>query len=266
MEHPVSVLYHPFNKLLIALFGESSPRYQELMGLHEAGYWLPDHVVMAMLVVVLVAAVLIPTSRRLSVESPGKLQQIFELLIKGVGELIEDVVGHGFGKRFLPFIMGLAVFIFVSNIFGLFYFVQPPTANPNTTFALSITAFLFYNIVGIKDNGLFKYLKHFAGPLPLLAPLMVPIEIISHLLRPFTLGVRLFANMYAGHIMLGVFAIFMAMALEHFTAVGALVLPLSFLMQVVLRVFELFVAVLQAYIFSILTAVYINGALHAGEH
>jgi F-type H+-transporting ATPase subunit a len=72
--------------------------------------------------------------------------------------------------------------------------------------------------------------------------------------------------MYAGHIMLGVFAIFMALALEHFTASSALVLPLSVLMQVILRAFELFVAVLQAYIFAILTAVYINGALHAGEH
>ena len=120
MDHPVSVLYHPINKLLIALFGESSTRFQELMGLHEAGYWLPDHVVMSMLVVVLVAAVFIPVSRRLSVESPGKLQQIVELLITGLEDLIEDVVGHGFGKRFLPFIMGLAVFIFVGNIFGLF--------------------------------------------------------------------------------------------------------------------------------------------------
>jgi F-type H+-transporting ATPase subunit a len=85
-------------------------------------------------------------------------------------------------------------------------------------------------------------------------------------LRPFTLGIRLFANMYAGHIMLGVFAIFMALSIEHFTPVSLVVLPLSFIMQVLLRAFELAVAVLQAYIFSILTAVYINGALHAGEH
>ena len=140
MHHPVSFLYHPINKLLIALFGESSHRWQELMGLHEAGYWLPDHVVMAGLVVVIVGAVLIPTSRRLSVEAPGKTQQILELLITGLVDLIEDVVGHGHGKRFITFIMGLAIFIFTGNILGLFYFVQPPTANPNTTFALSITA------------------------------------------------------------------------------------------------------------------------------
>ena len=84
--------------------------------------------------------------------------------------------------------------------------------------------------------------------------------------RPLTLGIRLFANMYAGHIMLGVFALFCAIVLERFTAVGVIVLPLSFVMEVVLRAFEVFVAVLQAYIFTMLTAVYINGALHATEH
>ena len=92
MHHPVSFLYHPVNKLLIALFGESSHRWQELMGLHEGGYWLPDHVVMAGLVVVIVGAVLIPTSRKLSIENPGKVQQVFEVLITGLIDLIEDVV------------------------------------------------------------------------------------------------------------------------------------------------------------------------------
>jgi F-type H+-transporting ATPase subunit a len=173
MHHPVSFLYDPINRLLMAVFGESSARWQELMGLHEAGYWLPDHVIMAMLVVVLLAAVLIPLSRRLSVESPGNGQQMLEQVMSGLEGLIDDVVGHGYGKRFLPFIGGLAIFIFTCNIFGLFFFVQPPTANPSTTFALSITAFVYYNLVGIKDNGLVKYLKHFAGPLPLLAPAAV---------------------------------------------------------------------------------------------
>ena len=249
MEHEVSVLYHPVNKLLIALFGESSTRFQELMGLHEAGYWLPDHVVMSMLVVVLVAAVFIPVSRRLSVESPGKLQQIVELLITGLEDLIEDVVGHGFGKRFLPFIMGLAVFIFVGNIFGLFYFVQPPTANPNTTFALSITAFLFYNVVGIKDNGLFKYLKHFAGPLPLLAPLMVPIEIISHLARILSLALRLFGNIFGEH-----------------TAKSIFFVMFPFVVPWPMMGLGIFGSLLQAFIFIMLTMAYLQGAVGAEEH
>jgi len=237
------------NKLLIALFGESSTRFQELLGLHEAGYWLPDHVVMSMLVVVLVAAVLIPTSRRLSVEAPGKLQQILELVVTGLEELIEDVVGHGFGKRFLPFIGGLAVFIFTANIFGLFYFVQPPTANPNTTFALSITAFLFYNFVGIKDNGLFKYLKHFAGPLPLLAPLMVPIEIISHLARILSLALRLFGNIFGEH-----------------TATGIFFVMFPFVVPWPMMGLGIFGALLQAFIFIMLTMAYLQGAVGAEEH
>ena len=165
------------------------------------------------------------------------------------GNNIEDVVGHGFGKRFLPFIGGLAVFIFTANIFGLFYFVQPPTANPNTTFALSITAFLFYNIVGIKDNGLFKYLKHFAGPLPLLAPLMVPIEIISHLARILSLALRLFGNIFGEH-----------------TATGIFFVMFPFVVPWPMMGLGIFGALLQAFIFIMLTMAYLQGAVGAEEH
>ena len=249
MHHPVSFLYKPINALLISLLGDASTRWQQLMGINDPGYWLPDHVIMAVLAVVLIAAVLIPISRRLSVEQPGKGQQMLELLVSGLEELIDDVVGHGFGKRFLPFIGGLAVFIFTCNIFGLFYFLQPPTANPNTTFALSITAFLFYNLVGIRDNGLFKYLKHFAGPLPLLAPLMVPIEIISHLARILSLALRLFGNIFGEHTATGIFFFLFPLILPW---------PMMGL--------GIFGALLQAFIFIMLTMAYLNGAVGAEEH
>ncbi len=249
MHHPVSFLYAPVNRLLIAVFGESSPRWQELMGLQEPGYWLPDHVIMAMLVVVMLAAILIPISRRLSVESPGNGQQMLEQLVSGLEGLIDDVVGHGYGKRFLPFIGGLAVFIFTCNIFGLFFFVQPPTANPNTTFALSITAFIYYNLVGIKDNGLFKYLKHFAGPLPLLAPLMVPIEIISHLARILSLALRLFGNIFGEH-----------------TATGIFFFLFPFILPWPMMGLGIFGALLQAFIFIMLTMAYLNGAVPQEDH
>ena len=249
MEHPISFLFHPVNKILIALFGESSARYQGLFGIHEAGYWLPDHVVMAMLVVVIVGAVLIPTSRKLSVEAPGKIQSVFEVLLVGLEDLIEDVVGHGYGKRFLPFVLGLAFFIFVGNIFGVFYFVQPPTANVNTTFALSITAFLFYNFVGIKDNGLLKYLKHFMGPVIFLAPLMVIIEIISHLARILSLALRLFGNIFGEH-----------------TATGIFFLMFPFVLPWPMMGLGIFGAFLQAFIFIMLTMAYLNGAVPSEEH
>ena len=249
MHHPVSFLYKPVNALLLALLGEPSARYQQLMGITDQGYWLPDHVIMTMFAVLLVAAILIPISRRLSVTSPGKIQQMLELLVSGLEGLVEDVVGHGFGKRFLPFIGGLAVFIFTCNIFGLFFFVQPPTANPNTTFALSITAFLFYNVVGIRDNGLFKYSKHFMGPLPLLAPLMIPIEVISHLARILSLALRLFGNIFGEHTATGIFFFLFPLILPW---------PMMGL--------GIFGALLQAFIFIMLTMSYLNGAVGAEEH
>ncbi|MCE5203472.1 MAG: F0F1 ATP synthase subunit A [Coriobacteriales bacterium] len=202
-----------------------------------------------------------------------------KLVPSGIGNLAEagvelvrnsicvDIIGPE-GKKYFPFIGTIFFFVLFNNLLGNIPPALPGTGTVGTTFTWAIIVFLVYNGIGIKKVGFGHYIKSFvpAGTPMWLAPLIFVIEVISHLLRPFTLGIRLFANMYAGHIMLGVFAVFVAMSIEHFSAVGALVVPLSFLMQVVLRVFELFVAVLQAYIFSILTAVYINGALHTGEH
>ncbi len=248
MEHPLSILYGPVNHLLMVLFGASSVRWRELMGIHEAGYWLPDHVIMSALVVVLLAAVFIPVSRSLSVERPGRAQQVLELLVVGLRDLIEDVVGHGFGRQFLPFIAGLAVFIFVGNIFGLFFFVQPPTANPNTTFALSITAFLYYNVVGFKRNGFLNYLKQFVGPVWWLFLIMVPIEIISHFARILSLAIRLFGNIFGEH-----------------TATGIFFFLFPFVVPWPMMGLGIFGALLQAFIFIMLTMAYLNGAV-AAEH
>lgn len=250
MEHHYSILFEPVNRLLIALFGVPSERYLELMGAqHGEVFWLPDHVIMAMLVCVVVALLLIPVSRKLSVEKPGKLQQSLELLISGLEGLIDDVVGHGQGRRFLPFIGGLAIFIFVGNIFGLIYFLQPPTQVTSTTFALSITAFIYYNLVGVKDNGLFRYLKHFAGPLPLLAPLMVPIEIISHLARILSLALRLFGNIFGEH-----------------TAKGIFIAMFPFIIPWPMMALGVFGSLLQAFIFIMLTMAYLQGAVASEEH
>lgn len=250
MEHHYSILYGPVNDLLISLFGEPPERYLELMGAHHGEvFWLPDHVIMAVCVVALLAAVLAPIRKRLSVEKPGRLQQSLELLVKGTHDLIEEAVGHGFGARFLPFILGLALFIFTCNIFGQVYFLQPPTANPSTTFALSITAFLFYNWVGVRDNGLFKYLKHFMGPLPILAPLMVPIEIISHLARILSLALRLFGNIFGEH-----------------TATGIFVALVPFVVPWPMMGLGIFGSLLQSFIFIMLTMAYIQGAVGHEEH
>jgi F-type H+-transporting ATPase subunit a len=249
LEHAVSILYHPVNKVLIALFGDSSEQWQGWMNLHHQGYWLPDNAIMSILVVLLIALIVIPVSRRLSVEKPGKIQSSLEVLITGLEELIEDVVGHGSGARFLPIICSLAFFIFIGNIFGLFYFVQPPTADPSTTFALSITAFLFYNVVGVKDNGPFRYLKHFFGPVIFLAPLMFVIEIISHAARILSLAIRLFGNIFGEH---SATTIFFSM--------------FPFLLPWPMMALGIFGALLQAFIFIMLTMAYLNGAVGAEEH
>jgi F-type H+-transporting ATPase subunit a len=250
MEHHYSFLFKPVNELLIRLFGAPSARYLELMGAqHGEVFWLPDHVIMAVTVVLLIAAVLIPVSRRLSVERPGRLQQMLELTLTGLHDLIEDVVGHGKGARFLPFVGSLAIFIFTCNIFGLFFFVQPPTASLSTTFALSLTAFVYYNLVGIKDNGIIKYVAHFAGPLPLLAPLMVPIEIISHLARILSLALRLFGNIFGEH-----------------TATGIFFTMFPFVIPWPMMGLGIFGSLLQAFIFIMLTMAYLQGAVASEEH
>ena len=248
MQHEPSFLFGPVNALLTLILGAPSLVWQRAMGLDgDAGAWLPDHVVMALLVVVIVAALLIWTRRHLSLDKPSTLQQVLELLLSGLRNLTEDVIGHGRGKDFVPFIAALAFFIFIGNAFGLIFFLQPPTANTNTTFALSITAFLFYNIVGIRKQGLIGYAKHFAGPVPALAILMVPLEIISHLARVLSLGLRLFGNIFAEHTATAIFLVVMPFFVPAMMGLGTLG------------------ALIQTFIFIMLTSVYISGAT-AEEH
>lgn len=196
---------------------------------------------------------------------------IYNLAEAGVAfvrdNLCAEVMGPE-GRKYFPFIGTVFFFVLFNNLLGNIPPALPGTGTLGTTFMWGLIVFTVYNGIGIKKNGLGRYIKSFipSGTPLWLAPFIFVLELISHFLRPITLGIRLYANMYAGHIMLGVFAIFMAIAIEHVSATSFVVLPLSFLMQVILRGFELFVAVLQAYIFAILTAVYINGALHASEH
>lgn len=248
MHHEFSILFHPMNALLLALLGAPPAGWQRAMGLEgEAGVWLPDHVVMALLVVVIVAVLLVWARRGYSIEHPSTLQQCLELLLSGISNLAEDVIGHGRGKDFVPFVMGLAFFIFVSNIFGIVFFLQPPTANTSTTFALSLTAFLFYNIVGLRRHGPVNYAKQFIGPVWWLFPLMVPIEIISHLARVLSLALRLFGNIFGEHTATGMFLVIVPLFVPAMMGLGLLG------------------ATIQTFIFVMLATVYVSGAV-AEEH
>jgi F-type H+-transporting ATPase subunit a len=249
VEHEFSIFYHPVNALLVAIFGQPSARWEQSLGLTPGGQaWLPDNVVMALFVVLVVTVLLLLVRRGLSLEKPSILQQCLELFVSGMRGMTEDVLGHGRGKDYVPFITALGVFIFLSNICGLVFFLAPPTAYTSTTFALSITAFLYYNIIGVVRRGPIGYAKQFVGPVWWLFPLMIPLEIISHLARVLSLALRLFGNIFAEHTAT---AIFMAMV--------PFVVPWGMMGIGILG------ATIQAFIFIILTAVYIAGAV-AEEH
>jgi F-type H+-transporting ATPase subunit a len=234
MEHEHSILYEPFNKYIWR---------------HAFGFDVPDHVVMALLVLLISLIVFPLASRRFSKDNPGGFQQFLELIVSGLKGLMEDIIGHGASQKFLYIIGGFACFIFVSNLFGLFFFLQPPTGNPNTTFGLGLTAFLYYNWQGIRTQGLGHYLKHFMGPMPLLAPLMLPIELIGHFARILSLGMRLFGNIFGEH-----------------TATGIFMGMLPFILPWPMMGLGIFGAFLQTFVFIMLTMVYIGGAVAAEEH
>jgi F-type H+-transporting ATPase subunit a len=232
MHHETSILYGPVNALLGKL------------GVH-----LPDHVIMALLVLVVSLIVFPLITRNLSKDDPGPAQQLLELVVEGLKGLLEDVVGHGAANKFLYAIGAFTVFIFLSNIFGLFYFLQPPTGNVNTTFALAISSFLFFNWQGIRAQGPGRYLLHFMGPVWWLAPLMFLIEMIGNFARILSLGMRLFGNITGEHTATGIFM-----------GMFPLVIPWA------MMALGIFGAILQTFVFIMLTMVYVGGAVTAEEH
>lgn len=245
-EHHVhSIVYGPVNWVWDRVL--EIPGVADGFGLFHVAEDVPDHVAMSLFVMLVCAAIFVPLRFALKKEKPGKLQQMMELLVEGLDDMLEDVVGHGAGRRYLPFVGSLAVFIFVANLCGLFFFLQPPTQNTNTTFALSITAFLYYNWIGLKRHGL-SYFKQFLGPVAALALLFIPIEIISHLARALSLSLRLFGNIFGEHAVSG-----------EFFGIAPIVLPIPVMLL------GLFAALLQAFIFVMLTMVYLAGA-EATEH
>jgi F-type H+-transporting ATPase subunit a len=235
MEHESSILYEPFNHLWHTVQ-------------HRWAWDVPDHVIMALLVLVISAIFFPLLSRRISRDNPGMVQHICEATVGALKGLLREIIGHA-GDRYLYIIGAFTVFIFLSNIFGLFYFLQPPTSNVNTTFALSISAFLYYNVEGIRRQGPLHYLKHFMGPVWWLAPLMFPIEMIGNLARILSLGVRLFGNIFGEH-----------------TATGIFMGMLPFVVPWPMMGLGIFGAFLQTFVFIMLTMVYISGAIAAEEH
>ncbi len=199
--------------------------------------------VVALLIMVLFALI----RPRLSMDRPGKLQHILEAVHGFLRGESEDQIGHS-GTYYLGYFFTLFIFILTANLIGIVPGFESPTMVPQVPLGCALATFAYYNFMGLREQGAFGYLKHFAGPMPLLAPLMVPIELISHSARPLSLTIRLFANMYAGEQVTMVF-----LSLTYFL-VPALFMGL-----------HVFVSFLQAYIFTLLTMMYVAGAV-AHEH
>jgi F-type H+-transporting ATPase subunit a len=223
--------------MLLALFGQKT-----------ADEPWADHMVMQLLVALIMIVLFLVLRSRLSVDKPGKLQQIFELIHGFVTEQADDQIEHHQGRKHVVLFETLFIFILLGNLVGVIPQFVSPTQCVYVPAGCALIAFLYYNIVGIKKNGLLKYSKHFLGPIPVMAPIMIPIELISHMARPLSLTIRLFANMYAGE------------------KVTLLFLSMTYLIgPAIFMGLHVFVSLLQAYIFVLLTMLYVAGAV-AEEH
>ncbi|MBJ7250526.1 MAG: F0F1 ATP synthase subunit A [Acetobacteraceae bacterium] len=192
---------------------------------------------------------------------PGRLQSLAETSYEFVHELVTGQIGDE-GKRFFPFVFALFMFVLFGNLLGMLPYAFTFTSHIAVTFALALIVFVLITVVAISIHGMHFFSYFFPEGAPkILAPLIIPIEVISYFSRPVSLSVRLFANMVAGHVMLKVFATFVVL-MGSAGAVGIFgaVAPLA--VNVALIGFEFLVAFLQAYVFAILTSIYLHDAVH----
>ncbi|CAK0751963.1 ATP synthase subunit a [Azospirillaceae bacterium] len=192
---------------------------------------------------------------------PGRLQSMAELLYQFVANMVRENAGHD-AKPFFPFVFTLFAFIMFGNLLGMIPGAFTYTSHIIVTFALALVVFLFVTLLGLVKHGLHFFSLFMPHGVPMvLAPILVPIELISYLSRPISLSVRLFANMMAGHTMLKVFAGFTVMMGASMGTTGYLAGMGPVIINIALIGFEILVALLQAYVFSILTCLYIRDAL-----
>ena len=192
---------------------------------------------------------------------PGRFQAAAETFYEFVENLVTGQVGHE-GKRYFPFVFTLFMFILFGNVVGLFPYAFTYTSHIAVTFGLAAVVFILTTLVALALHGK-KFFGYFfpEGAPVWLAPIIVPVEVVSYLSRPISLSIRLFANMVAGHVLLKVFATFVVL-LGGLGVIGPVLALLPLTVNVLLIGFELLVAFLQAYVFAILTSVYLHDAVH----
>lgn len=219
---------------------------------------IPWYTIMFVIACILTVIIIRIFKGKLSEDDPRPGQMTLEAGYLAIAEqVILNIMGPR-GMKHFPVIATFAVLILISNLMGLFPLFMSPTASVNVTFALGLTSFVYYNYVGISENGLWGHIKHFAGPkLPIyLIPITIFvffIEIISNSIRPVTLGVRLFANMFADE--------------QVFMQITNLVPPITqIVVPLILTLLGLFVACVQAFVFTLLSTIYISEVTHDHEH
>lgn len=207
---------------------------------------IPHNVTYAVLasVILITSALVIRRSLRMV---PTDFQNFVEAVVETFLKLSEENIGHHWGKTFFPLIGTLFMFILLCNLMGLIPGFASPTSDINTNAAMAIPVFLATHYYGVRAHGM-NYIKHFLGPIWWLSPLMFIIEFIGHLVRPITLSVRLFGNMVAKHIILGVLAMLVPLFIP------ILILGLGTL-----------VSLIQAFVFVLLTTLYLAGAVEEGH-
>src|SRR6266850_1276554 len=235
---------HPFWTKFFAKFNTTP---EAVFGAYTPENAIPWYTVMFVIACLLSITIIWILKGKLSEEDPGHGQQTLELGVLAVRGMIEDIIGPQ-GLKYFPVVMTFAVLILVSNLMGLFPLFMSPTAAVSVTFALGIASFLYYNYVGIKENGLFGHLKHLAGPVWWISWLIFPIELISNFIRPFSLGIRLFGNLFADE------------KVVH--TVAGLAPPWTWIAPLLLMPLSIFVAFIQTFVFILLSQLYLSEVSH----
>ncbi|HEX8472476.1 MAG TPA: F0F1 ATP synthase subunit A [Pyrinomonadaceae bacterium] len=228
-------------------FGAFGTTAENVFGAYTVENAVPWYTVMFIIACIFSLVAVWILKGRLSVDEPSDGQQVLEGGVLNIRQMLYDNVGPH-AMKYFPVIATFAVLILISNLMPLLPGLMPPTASTSVTFALGITSFIYYNSIGIRENGLFGHLRHFMGPVLWIAPLMFPIELISNFVRPISLGVRLFGNMFGD---------------EQIASTVSGLAP--WIVPVVLIPLSVFVAIMQTFIFVLLSIIYIGEVSH-GAH
>lgn len=232
-------------RLLNQLFAGPVDSLLNAIGVHPLHPEAPirDAFALELLIAALLLLFFIVVRATLSVEKPGVPQQFAELIHEFIGGQSDSIIGHNY-SRFQSFVTIIFLFILSCNLIGLIPGINSPTELETVTLALATATFIYYNFYGLKEQGLWGYIKHFAGPVWWLAPLIFPIEVVSHFARIMSLSVRLYANMFAGGLV---------------TLVFFSLVPIG--IPVVFLGLHLLVSVIQAFVFTLLVMIYLSLAV-----